>query len=56
MDNDRIIQPQEEKANVNAVILHFFQNCKDEDNHESIMDRRTRLMGDMVVGLMENIG
>lgn len=29
------------------------QICRDRDNHESIMDKRIELRGNMVVGLME---
>jgi len=47
-----IIQAQEKKAEVNAMILRSLSECSDRDHFGSVMNRRKKLMGHMVVGLV----
>lgn len=60
-DNDRIIQSQERlarseenKVEVNAVVLQSLHICRDKDRLRLVMDRRKGPMGHMEIGLNQD--
>lgn len=55
-DNDRIIREQKEQAKFNAIRFQSCKNCSDKGHFRSTMDRRKKVMGHMVVGILVDTG